>query len=157
MAVGCVDPKRERRRPQADVAPNLADVAPIVCRYGAKRIVTHCRFEPFQWVNAIARGARPLAPIAHPIGGSFAWKQSTAPFSNWLDDIGLIPIIARWESEVTAYPSGSGNKMQKPQSRVATEVFVEGDQPATARGRKRREIGAGPIAPARIAGDAPTF
>jgi hypothetical protein len=51
----------------------------------------------------------------------------------------------------------SNDKMQKRKPRVTVKILVEGDQPATARGRESREIRVGPISAARITRGAPAF
>jgi hypothetical protein len=61
MRPRALDPKPSWRRPQADVAPTLADMAPNACRCGAKQIATHCRFEPFQGLSRSDKRHPPLA------------------------------------------------------------------------------------------------
>ena len=86
-------PKRTWRRTQADVAPNKADVARNVCGCGAKRIATHCRFEPFQGLSALASGIRPLPGLfllrASPC------RPARLAISDQSDHLELIPVLTR--------------------------------------------------------------
>jgi hypothetical protein len=87
-------PKSQWRRTQEDVAPNKADVAPNVCGCGAKRIVTHCHFELFQWLSAPARGIRPLLGF-FLLRASPCRQARASLFSDQSDHLELIPVLTR--------------------------------------------------------------
>ena len=119
-------------------------------------------------VEQPSRRAELLEAAAREPAMKIGWRRGSGHALRTAPDVRTTPfsfIMARRRRGLAALRGpirpraaiGIRRQDAETQAPHSSKIFVKGDQPATARGRERREIGAGAISTARIAGGAPVF